>query len=207
MEFLKNTPEILQIIATIILAYFTYNQYSKNKKLDLKIDLIKKDDQEKRVRQIESIAVIYSELYRLLHNLQVDRVYILQPHPLINNLYVTISLEVKRKGVSPMLGQIQRLPMGEIASFVGALAKENWIHYDNIELNDIDKKAKAIMSMNGTTQCIIKRMSDQNDRWIGSLFIENTDGEVLDYESVKLEIAEIANNIQFIIPEYQDLTL
>lgn len=207
MEITKFIPEVLQIIATVILAYFTYNQYSKNKKLDLKIDQIKKNDQDKRIRQIESIAVIYSELYRLLHNLQVDRVYILQPHPLINNLYVSISLEVKRKGVSAMLGQIQRLPMGEIASFVGGLATENWIHYDNIDGNEMDKKAKAIMSMNGTTQCIVKRMSDQKDQWIGSLFIENTDGEVLDFESAKLEIAEVANNIQFIIPEYQDLAV
>ena len=60
-------------------------------------------------QKMEDIACIYSELYRLLHSLQTDRVYILQPHPLINNQYVTISLEVRKRGISPMLGQIKKI--------------------------------------------------------------------------------------------------
>lgn len=109
------------------------------------------------------MAAIYSELYRLLHDLQIDRVYIVQPHPLINNLYITISMEVKRRGVSPMLGQIRRLPMGEVAQFVGMLVKEDWTIMQNIENDTLDTKARAILSINGTTQICIKKLINHDN--------------------------------------------
>lgn len=198
--------EVLKWVPAIIAAYFAYNQYARNKKIDFKLEKLRKDEEAKSSKRSEDMACIYSELYKLLHNLKVDRVYILQPHPLINNLYVTITMEVRRKGVSSMMGQIKRLPMCDVAHFVGQLAKEPWIYCNNIEEGIIDKKAKAIMSINGTSQVIIRKLTDVNNVWIGNIFMENTQEDpFLATQEVRAEIEEVANNIQFILPEFKDL--
>lgn len=196
---------LISAVAAIITAIIAYNQYAKNKLTDLKVEEYKREMEVRFSRKADDIACIYSELYRLLHNLKIDRVYILQPHPLINNLYVTISMEVRRKGISTMLHQVRRLPMGEVAHFVGQLAKQSWIIVNDLEQDVVDKKAKAIMSMNGTAQVIIRKLSDTEGKWIGSLFLENTtiEPELCTQES-QSEIEEVANNIQFILPEYKD---
>lgn len=196
---------LISAVAAIITAIIAYNQYAKNKLTDLKVEEYKREMEIRFSRRADDIACIYAELYRLLHDLKVDRVYILQPHPLINNLYVTISMEVRRKGISTMLHQVRRLPMGEVAHFVGQLAKNPWITVNDLDTDMIDKKAKAIMSMNGTLQVVIRKLSDSNGKWIGSLFVENTevDTSLLTTES-QIEIEEVANNIQFILPEYKD---
>jgi len=198
--------EVLKWVPAIVAAFFAYNQHTKNKMLDFKLERLRREEALKSSKRSEDMACIYSELYKLLHNLQVDRVYILQPHPLINNLYITITMEVRRKGVSSMMGQVKRLPMGEVAHFVGQLAKEPWIICNNIEEDVIDKKAKAIMSINGTNQVIVRKLTDINNTWIGNIFVENREiDSALNTLNVRAEIEEVANNIQFILPEFKDL--
>lgn len=198
--------ELLRWVPLLIASYISYNQYSKNKRTDLKIDELKLDMQLQSNQKMEDIACIYSELYRLLHSLQTDRVYILQPHPLINNQYVTISLEVRKRGISPMLGQIKRLPMSEVPGFVGQLAKNCTIYSNDLEKDFPDKRAKSILGINGTKQILIQKLIDFNDRWVGNLFIENMeiDPELFSEETIKL-VQEAANNIQFVLPEYKDI--
>lgn len=198
--------ELLRWVPLLIASYISYNQYSKNKRTDLKIDELKLDMQLKSNQKMEDIACIYSELYRLLHSLQTDRVYILQPHPLINNQYVTISLEVRKRGISPMLGQIKRLPMSEVPGFVGQLAKNCTIYSNDLEKDFPDKRAKSILGINGTKQILIQKLIDFNNRWVGNLFIENMeiDPELFSEETIKL-VQEAANNIQFVLPEYKDI--
>ena len=196
---------VVGAIGAIVATYLNYNQHSKNKMTDAKIELWKKQTEIQNSKRMDDVAIIYSELYQLLHTTKVDRIYIVQPHPLINNLYLTISIEVKRKGVSTMIGQVRRMPMGDVAHFVGQLAKEKWLVYNDIETAELDKKARAIMCMNGTSQVYIKRLADDNDRWIGSLFLENTGGNSTNFEDIKGDIAETANNIQYILPEYKDV--
>ncbi len=196
---------IISAVSAVIAAALAYNQYSKNKLTDLKIEEYKKEMEISFSRRADDIACIYSELYQLLHELKIDRVYIVQPHPLINNQYVTISMEVRRKGVSSMLNQVRRLPMGDVAHFVGQLAKESWIIVDNVDLGMEDKRAKAIMNLNGTTQVIIRKLVNNNNKWIASLFLENTEfDENLKSPKSLEEIKEVGNNIQFILPEYKD---
>ena len=84
MEYL---PSIISALGTILAAWFAYNQYSKNKMTDLKIEKWKADEEKKGIKRSESIAKIYGVLWQLLHDMNADRVYILQPHPLTNNLF------------------------------------------------------------------------------------------------------------------------
>ena len=50
-----------------------------------------------------------------------DRVYIVQPHPLGNESFVSIYYEVKRKGVEPMKPHVSNLHISDIAKFASDL--------------------------------------------------------------------------------------
>ena len=50
MEYL---PAIISALGTIIAAWFAYNQYSKNKLTDLKIEKFKKDEETKSIRRAD----------------------------------------------------------------------------------------------------------------------------------------------------------
>lgn len=197
MEYI---PAIISAIGTIIAAWFAYNQYSKNKLTDLKIEKWKEDEANNSMKKVGNMAVIYGELWELLHELKADRVYIVQPHPLVNYLFVSISAEVKRKGVSSMRESVQSLPMSEVANFVKILATEDWQFYKDIEVDVRDKKAKALMSIHGTESAAIRRLVNHNNEWIGSLFIESANEQLFICDDIEQMTAEVANSIQFILP-------
>ena len=163
----------------------------------------KKDYEKANSKKINDIAVIYSELWGLLHNLNADRVYVIQPHPLVNYLYISIGLEVVRNGVHKISYSIKTLSMSDVANFCGQLAKQDYIFYDGLE--DMDKRAKAIFSVNGTTQLAIKKLVDGKDNWVGSLCIDAMSENKLDLVDNINYINEVANNIQFILPEYKEV--
>ena len=82
MEYL---PAIISALGTIIAAWFAYNQYSKNKLTDLKIEKFKKDEETKSIRRADNSSIVYGELWSVLHELDADRVYIVRlprPHSL-----------------------------------------------------------------------------------------------------------------------------
>ena len=66
MEYL---PAIISALGTIIAAWFAYNQYSKNKLTDLKIEKFKKDEETKSIRRADNSSIVYGELWSVLHEL------------------------------------------------------------------------------------------------------------------------------------------
>ena len=86
-------------MGTIAAAWFAYNQYTKNKFPDLKIEQFKKYEEAKSLRRADNSSLVFGELWNILHELNADRVYIVQPHPLGNESFMSIFYEVKRKGV------------------------------------------------------------------------------------------------------------
>lgn len=197
MEYI---PAIISALGTIIAAWFAYNQYAKNKMTDLKIEKWKEEETNNSLKKVGNMAVIYGELWELLHELNADRVYIVQPHPLLNYLFVSISTEVNRKGVSSMRESVQNMPMSEVANFVKVLATEDWQFYKDIEVDVRDKKAKALMSIHGTESAAIRRLVNHNNEWIGSLFIEIANEQPFICDDIERMTAEAANSIQFILP-------
>ncbi len=197
MEYI---PAIISAIGTIIAGWFAYNQYTKNKLTDLKIEKWKEDETNSSLKKVGNMAVIYGELWELLHELKADRVYIVQPHPLVNYLFVSISAEVKRKGVSAMRDSVQNMPMSEIANFVKILATEEWQFYQDVERDVKDKKAKAIMCLHGTESVAIRRLVNHNNEWIGSLFIESANEQLFICDNIERMTEDAANSIQFILP-------
>lgn len=200
IQLMEYIPAIISAIGTIIAAWFAYNQYAKNKFTDLKIEKWKEEEANNSMKKVGNMAVIYGELWELLHELKADRVYIVQPHPLVNYLFVSISAEVKRKGVSSMRESVQSMPMSEVANFVKVLATEDWQFYKDIEVDVRDKKAKALMSIHGTESAAIRRLVNHNNEWIGSLFIESANEQLFICDDIERLTAEVANSIQFILP-------
>lgn len=200
MEYL---PSIISAIGTIFAAWFAYNQYTKNKMTDLKIEKWKAEEEMKSARRSDNIAKIYGVLWQLLHELQADRVYIVQPHPLVNNLFLSVSLEVKQNGVSAMKPNVQRLPMADVAAFSAELSARDFLLYRNIETEVKDKRARAIMTTNGCCSVVVKRLADDEHDWIGSIFCGFTHEQELQPATLRQQLQEAADHIQYILPEYK----
>ena len=201
--YMENIPAIISAIGTIIAAWFAYNQYAKNKLTDLKIEKWKADETQKQAKRSDNIAQIYGMLWQLLHELNADRVYIVQPHPLTNNMFLSISLEVKRNGVSGMKTCVQQLPMSDVAVFSAELSQRDFLFYKNVENDVKDKRARAMMTTNGSCSTVIKRLSDEECDWIGSIFCEFTHEQELQPMILRQQLYDVANKIQYILPEFK----
>lgn len=200
---MENIPAIISSIAVILSAWFSYNQYAKNKLTDLKIEKWKAEEEVKSAKRSDNIAKIYGVLWQLLHELQADRIYIVQPHPLVNNLFLSVSLEVKRNGVSDMKPNVQRLPMSDVAAFSAELSARDFLLYRNIDTEVKDKRARAIMTTNGCCSVVVKRLTDDEHDWIGSIFCGFTHEQQLQPASLRQQLQEAADHIQYILPEYK----
>lgn len=215
MESLINSlPDIIQALGVIILGYFTYNQYRKNKKTDLELEKVKaendlkiaelREEQDRKSRRRnDNSMIIQGELWDILSELNADRVYIVQPHPLGNEDSLSVYYEVKRKGVEPMKPHIQQLPISQVSKFASELAKHLFRYITNIDEQVQDKYAKSIMSAYGSTGVIVKRLSNNEHDWVGSIFCEFTHDSMPSEEDAHEVMHRAATNIQYILPEYK----
>lgn len=199
-----NLPEIISAIGVIIVAWFSYNQYTKNKLTDLKVEQMQRDNEAKHKRRSDNSALVHGELWEILHELKADRVYIVQPHPLENESMVSIYFESKRKGVESMKPRIQNLKMCDVAKFCSDLTKNLFMFITDIDEQVTDRYAKSLLSSCGTEQVIIKRLSDNSHDWVGSIFCEFTHGAKIQEAEARAILHEAALNIQYILPEYID---
>lgn len=202
MEYL---PAIISAIGTIIAAWFAYNQYTKNKLTDVKIEKFKQEEKAKNKRRNDSSAIVFGELWNVLYSIKADRVYIVQPHPLGNECLLSIYYEVKRKGVEGMREKIHNLKMSEVAKFSADLSKNLFMYITNIDEQVNDKYAKALLSSCGCNAAIVKRLTDNKYDWIGNIFCEFTHpiDDILEDEAREV-LHEAAMNIQYLLPEYKE---
>lgn len=198
-----DLANVLSACGTIVAAYFAYNQYTKNKLTDLKVEYFKKEEERRSYKRSENTAKVFGELWRILYELKADRVYVVQPHPLSHVAFLSIQFEVKRKGVAGMIESVQSLPMSEVAAFSKDLAENLFMYYTDIDNEVKDKVAKSLMSVNGCEAVAIKRLNSSTD-WVGNIFCEFTDGQHPDEETTHRVLHEAAVNIQYILPEYRE---
>lgn len=201
---MENLPAIISAIGVIIAAWFSYNQYAKNKLTDLKVEQMQRDNEITRKRRADNSALVYGELWEVLHELKADRVYIVQPHPLGNESMISIYFESKRKGVESMKPRIQNLKMGDVARFCADLTKNLFMFITDIDEQVADRCAKSLLSSCGTEQVIIKRLSDNSHDWVGSIFCEFTHGAKIQEAEARAILHEAALNIQYILPAFVD---
>ena len=200
MEYL---PAIISAIGTIIAAWFAYNQYTKNKLTDLKIEKFRKDEEIKSIRRADNSSIVYGELWNILHELDADRVYIVQPHPLGNESLLSIYYEVKRKGVEPMKPHVQNLRIADVAKFSSDMVKNLFMYITDIDTQVQDKYAKSILSSYGCEAAVVKRLNDNKHDWVGSIFCEFTRPIDVSEDEAREIMHRWAMTIQYLLPEYK----
>ncbi|MEE1094135.1 MAG: hypothetical protein U0L08_04295 [Bacteroidales bacterium] len=202
-KLIEYLPEIINSLAVIIVAWFTYNQYTKNKKTDYMVEQLRTEATEKKKRRADNSAIVHGELWEALHQLKADRVYIVQPHPLGNESMVSIYFESKRKGVESMKDKVQNLKMCECATFCSEMAKNLYMYFDDIDEQVKDKYAKSLLSACGTSVVAIKRLSDNTHDWVGSIFCEFTHKSEANENEIREVLHDVATSIQYLLPEYK----
>ena len=71
-----DIANIISAAGTLLAAYFAYNQYTKNKLTDLKVEYFKKEEEKRSYHRSENSAKVFGELWRVLYETKADRVYI-----------------------------------------------------------------------------------------------------------------------------------
>lgn len=180
-----------------------FHQDEKNKMTELKIEQYKKQEERRSYQRSNDSAVVFGELWRILHECEASRVYIVQPHPLKHSAFLSIQFEVKRRGLEGMKMEIQSLPMEEVAVFSKKMAENLWMCFTDIDKQVEDRRAKSLLSSHGTKAVAIKKLSSSID-WVGSIFCEFTEDMKVTEEEVHQVMHEVALNIQYNLPEYKE---
>lgn len=184
-------------------AWFTYNQRTKDKLTDMKIEQYRKDMKRKSFKRSEDTARVLGALNKILLGANADRVYIVQPHPLGHIAFLSIQFEVKANGVQGMRYEVQKLEMSDVSKFCERMVNNLWLYFDDIDNQVQDPYAKALLSSNGTQVAAIKRMSTARD-WVGSIFCEFIDKPSISESDLQKLMHEAAVNIQYNLPEFQE---
>ena len=198
-----DISDIISTLGALFATILSFYQYRNNRSASRKIESYKKQLTEKLSKDSESAAMIYGVLWEGLHKLGTDRIYILQPHPSHANRFLTITLEVRRGGVSAMKPNLQSLPMSEVANFVSLIAKERFIRYDDISTNLIDKRSRAIMGIAGVLSIAIQRLENLDGKWIGNIFCEHTQKKCWQCNMCEEILSDMAKVIAPILPDYE----
>lgn len=196
--------EIITALGGIIIAWFGYNQYTKNKRTDYEIEKLRTEDKVTNRRRSDNAMIIFGALWELLYAIKADRVYIVQPHPLGNEEMLSIYFEVKRRWAEPMKPHIQRMRIAEVAKFASELVHNLFMYIKNVNEDVKDRYAQSIFASCGTTSVIVKRLSDNKHDWVGSIVCEYTDPMEVSEEESKELLHKAATNIQYILPEIRD---
>ncbi len=203
---IENLPEILTSLGSVAALWFTYNQYTKNKLTDYKVEKWKNEERAKDMKKFGIIASIYGELWELLYALKADRVFIIQPHPLYRATLLTATLEVKKYGVATAIDDFVNVKLDSMPQFSSRLANEDLMVIEDVETADIESIVKSNIMRDGSKSVIIKRLSDEKNNWIGNIIVGYS--KVLADTGVNIDETKSlldtnALSIQYELPEYK----
>ncbi len=168
------------IVVPVAMGCFKLYEKRKTKQDELKhqIDKAKADDASKNdsLKRNNDMTKIYRALHSLLVTLNCDRVYIIQPHPLGKNQYITITYEITASSGIAYMGDLlgKEMPTNPIGSFMAQLGSSEVLFLDTIDQIEGDR-ARAYFSTGGGEKFIIQPLKDDEYDWIGSIFIEYLD--------------------------------
>lgn len=194
---------ICGVLSTFLTGWFAYNQKTKDKLTDLKIERFRNQERTNSYKRSANIGKVLGELYKIMIATESDRVYIVQPHPLGHIAFLSIQFEVKANGVEGMKMNVQKLEMSEVPLFSKMMTENIFMYFDNIDEQVEDRVAKSLLSSNGTIAAAVKRLNSSRD-WVGSIFCEFLDKPKCSESELHKIMHEAAMNIQFNLPEYQD---
>lgn len=194
---------LIGAVGGIFAIWTKYNQEAKNKMTDFKLEQYRKEEERRSYQRCNDSAIVYGELWRILHTCKAARVYIVQPHPLKHSSFLSVQFEVKRSHVMGMKMEIQSLPMEEVAVFAKQMAENRWLCFTDIDQQVEDRRAKSLLASHGTKAVAVKKLSSSID-WVGSIFCEFTDDMEVSEAEVQQVMHEVAMKIQYSLPEFKE---
>ncbi len=196
------------IITAIVLPII--NSRLKQKELEQEKRFKKIEDEDKRKFEVERnrLSNTYSKLYgymwELMFEINADRVFVIQPHPLSDRQYISVSLEVlhQKRDVSAQKDNFQFQKMSDWAGFIARISNEDWMIYK--DLDEIkDNKVYLEAYRRGVKTLVFRRMLDEQGIWEGILCVEYTHSRPDNLDYVKGKIAKKSILVADILPEYK----
>ena len=169
------------------------------KKTDLRLKELEKKINENDVKTKKDVGTIYNVISALLSAMQASRVYIIQPHPLDKNEFLSVVYEVTDMGIMPIKGQLVDYPAENMPVFVGEISQRDFLYYKSTNMLK-GKRSRAFFSNVGTESLIIKHLSDDKSDWIGSIVVDYMHETNVAPDYSKALLQDAADKIQFILP-------
>lgn len=202
MDF-GGIASIITAVGAIVLGWFQFQQYTKNKLTDQKVKELNDKYELRKQQEQEAISRIYGYLWSLLIEVGADRALVIQPHPPHDKHLLSATLEAPRKGTASAKAHVKNLEMGEVAAFVGDISKRQFIFYPERKACK-DLTIRAIMDISGAATMAIYRLEDMDGKWCGSLCVDWTHKQSnVKIEYIKAKMADAAVAIQHILPAYE----
>ena len=154
----------------------------------------------------ETFSRLYGYMWKLLLSVEADRVYIIQPHPLADKQFISVSLEVLNpdRDVRPQKDDFQFKKMSEWAGFISKLSDNDWVIYqEGGEIRDL--KSRLEFKRRGLSLMVLRRMVDEYGDWEATLCVEYTHNIPTNLDYIKGKMAIKAELIADILPEYKPL--
>lgn len=169
------------------------------KKTDLRLKELEKKINEQDNKTKKDVGTIYNVISALLSAMQASRVYIIQPHPLDKNEFISVIYEVTDMGIMPIKGQLVDYPAENMPVFVGEISQRDFLYYKSTNMLK-GKRSRAFFSNVGTESLIIKHLSDDKSDWIGSIVVDYMHETNVAPDYSKALLQDAADKIQFILP-------
>ena len=204
---------VITAIGVIVTSFLQFHQYGKNKEIDYKIAKREEDDKVARENEAKknkaerdaikaSSQVIYRELNRLFVHTNALRVYIVQPHPLDRAKFISVQYEVLGEGMTSIMEQVHRLPIGNVTGFVDELQSRDFIMWHN-QAEVRDGRARAMMHNFGIDKMVAKRMME-GDVWLGNIVLDFDKSYELDPTWLKTKLGEATDIVKYKLPEIEE---
>ena len=204
---------VITAIGVIITSFLQFLQYGKNKEIDYKIAKRELEDKDARANEARknkeerdaikaASQVIYRELNRLFVHTNALRVYIVQPHPLDRAKFISVQYEVLGEGMTSIVEQVHRLPIGNITGFVDELQSRDFIIW-HTQAEVRDGRARAMMHNFGIDQMVAKRMME-GEVWLGNIVLDFDQNHVIDPIWIKTKLSEATDIIKYKLPEIEE---
>lgn len=206
-----NWAEIITALTPALSIALGIWVYRNQKSTDYLFKKKENEDQEKikteKARLNSAFADIYFRLNKIIMDLEADRVYIIQPHPLQDKKYISVSFELvnKIRDVREHKHNFQNKPMSEWAGMIGVIGKEDWIAYPEV-CQIPDMKWRNWMKRKGVASAFYHRLTENDKYWVATICVEFTrDMPLSSPEMIDMIEKVISTNSQMIadiLPEY-----
>lgn len=204
---------VITALGVIVTSFLQFHQYGKNKEIDYKIAKREEDDRAARENEAKknkaerdaikaASQVIYRELNRIFVHTNALRAYIVQPHPLDRAKFISVQYEVLGEGMTSIVEQVHRLPIGNVTGFVDELQSRDFIIWHS-QAEVRDGRARAMMHNFGIDKMVAKRMME-GEVWLGNIVLDFDQNYVIDPIWIKTKLSEATDIIKYKLPEIEE---